>query len=171
MGHSSRKGAALHCLYYVEKPPVCISLFGVCGSGRWCIWLKDRKTILPISPKEFIGLLWRLQLWGIHPYQTLTLITLIILITLNSYGDIEPQTSLGRFLGSILMMLGYVSLGVILAHICPTYSTGRLHSNHPKWNAQVWDNCSSLKRGLLFWSQLHIKIPSTFAGQAQATCL
>ena len=62
----------------------------------------------------------------------------IVTITTVGYGDISPQTDLGRFIASIAMILGYATIAVPTGIISAEYN-----SMQKKFNNTVCPDCSS----------------------------
>ena len=62
----------------------------------------------------------------------------IVTITTVGYGDISPQTDLGRFIASIVMILGYATIAVPTGIISAEYN-----AMQKKFNNTVCPECSS----------------------------
>ena len=62
----------------------------------------------------------------------------IVTMTTVGYGDISPQTDLGRFIASIAMILGYATIAVPTGIISAEYS-----AMQKKFNNTVCPECSS----------------------------
>ena len=62
----------------------------------------------------------------------------IVTITTVGYGDISPQTDLGRFFASIAMILGYATIAVPTGIISAEYSTMK-----QKFNNTVCSDCGN----------------------------
>ncbi|WP_026461843.1 ion transporter [Adhaeribacter aquaticus] len=61
----------------------------------------------------------------------------IVTLTTVGYGDIAPQTTLGQFLASVVMLLGYgiiaIPTGIVTVEMA--------NASHPKTTTQVCPNC------------------------------
>lgn len=63
----------------------------------------------------------------------------IVTITTVGYGDITPQTVLGQFLASFIMILGYAIIAVPTGIV--TAEMGRVHQDEHKKRMQVCKHC------------------------------
>ncbi len=65
----------------------------------------------------------------------------IVTLTTVGYGDIAPQTPIGQFIASIVMILGYGIIAVPTGIV--TSELTKLDSEKPETNTQACPNCSS----------------------------
>ncbi|MFI1773238.1 ion transporter [Thalassobellus citreus] len=65
----------------------------------------------------------------------------IVTLTTVGYGDIAPQTPLGQFIASIVMILGYGIIAVPTGIVTSEFT--KLGSEKPETNTQSCRNCSS----------------------------
>ncbi|MEE1964032.1 voltage-gated potassium channel [Flagellimonas taeanensis] len=71
----------------------------------------------------------------------------IVTLTTVGYGDIAPQTPLGQFLATVIMILGYgiiaVPTGIVTAEFSRNGEKGKEGSNMVHVNTQACPNCSA----------------------------
>ncbi|KAB5491906.1 ion transporter [Flagellimonas hadalis] len=71
----------------------------------------------------------------------------IVTLTTVGYGDIAPQTPLGQFLATVIMILGYgiiaVPTGIVTAEFSRNGNKGKEGSNVVHVNTQACPNCSA----------------------------
>jgi voltage-gated potassium channel len=76
----------------------------------------------------------------------------IVTITTVGYGDISPQTNLGQFLASLLMLIGYAIIAVpsgIVTSAVINYQREHdqmEHGNHPADDPKICDRCSAINK-------------------------
>ena len=69
----------------------------------------------------------------------------IVTLTTVGYGDIAPQTPVGQFLASIIMILGYAVIAVPTGIVTAEFSRGYKKKAAQKYSSQVCSHC--LKEG------------------------